>query len=169
VVPPGEDERAALVSESASLLAEPVMRTWWPRPEEATALLGEIREVRESPLVLPQAQQEERLRAVLEHAAAELYAEPPLGRRLRATAFVFAETGRPAAAATALAVAAALEAGTRPAAIPLVQALVQRGLGTQLAAAEAERRQERAGALVLTPSELAATKESPSRPPRSRA
>jgi hypothetical protein len=164
---PGDDERAGLVAASASLLAEPELRTWWPRPEETTAFVAEIREVRESPLVLPPAQQEERLRAVLERAAAELYPDPPLGRRLRATAFVFAETGRPTVAGTTLAVAAALEAGTPAAAIPLVQALVQRGLGTQLAAAESERREERAGALVLTPSELA-TRKSPSRPPRAR-
>jgi hypothetical protein len=167
VPPPSQDERAALVATSASLVAEPELRTWWPRPDATAPLLAEVRGVRESPLVLPPAQQEERLRAVLERAAAELYPEPPLARRLRATAFVFAESGRPDAARTALAVAAALEAGTPPPAIPLVAALVQRGLGTQLAAAEAERREERAGALVLTPGELA-TRGSPSRPPRSR-
>jgi hypothetical protein len=167
VAPPGSDERAGLVATSTSLLGEPELRTWWPRPDDAAAIIAEVREVRESPIVLPPAQQEERLRAILERAASQLYPEPPLGRRLRATAFVLAETGRPGPAATALAVAAALEAGTPPGAIPLVQALVQRRLGTQLAAAEAERREERAGALVLTPGELA-TRKSPSRPPRSR-
>jgi hypothetical protein len=167
VVAPTADERAELVAASTSLLAESELRTWWPRPEQATPIVAEIRAVRESPIVLPPAQQEERLRAILERAASDLFPEPPLARRLRATAFVFAETGRVAAASAALAVAAALEAGTPPPAIPLVQALVQRGLGTQLAAAEAERREERAGALVLTPGELA-TRKSPSRPPRSR-
>jgi hypothetical protein len=167
VTAPDDDERRALVTESASLLAEPELKTWWPRPDETAAFLAEVRDVRESPLVLPPAQQEERLRATLARAALALFPEAPLARRLEATAFVLAETGRVAPARRALAVAAALRAGTASADVPLVQALVQRGIGTQLAADEAERREERAGALVLTPGELA-TRKSPSRPPPAR-
>jgi hypothetical protein len=48
-----------------------------------------------------------------------------------------------------------------------VQALAFQGLGAQLAAMESEQKDERAGALVLTPAELAKARSS-SRPPRSR-
>jgi hypothetical protein len=167
VSPPDAAERHELVAASASLLVEPELKTWWPAPDAAAPIVAEIREIRESPLVLPPAQQEERLRVVLARAAPALYPADVLTRRLDATAFVLAETGRTDAARCALAVAAALRAGTSPADVGLVQALTQRALGTQLAAIEAERREDRAGALVLTPAELA-TRKSPSRPPRAR-
>ena len=166
VHPADDDERARLVAESARLLEEPELRTWWPRPDQTAPILDEIRAIRESPLVVPKPQQEERLREVLARATQGLYPPAVTARRLEATAFVLAETGRLEAARRALAVAAALR--SHPIAeVPLLQALALQGLGTQLAAAEAERREERSGALVLTPGELA-TAQSPSRPPRSR-
>jgi hypothetical protein len=164
---PDAAERGELVAGSASLLSEPELRTWWPDPDAMAPIVAEIRAIRESPIVLPPVQQEERLRAVLGRAAGTLYAAEPLARKLAATAFVLAETGRADAARRALAVAAALDTGTSPADVPLVQALTQRGVGTQLAAIEEERREDRAGALVLTPAELA-TRKAPSRPPRAR-
>ena len=164
---PDEAERATLVAESATLLSEPELRTWWPRPDDAAPFLAEIREIRESPLVVPPAQQEERLAAVLARATQALYPPDAMTRRLEAIAYVLAETGRVDPARRALAAATTLRA--RPTAeIPLLRALTNQGLGTQLAAVEAERREERAGALVLTPGEIA-TAKSPSRPPRSRA
>jgi hypothetical protein len=165
---PEPDERTALVAASAALLSEPELRTWWPRPEAAGPVLAEIGAIRESPLVLSEVQQEERLREVLARATPLLYPPDVTARRLRATAYVFAETGRGAAARQALAVAGALEAAPGDAgAIPLLQALAHQGLGAHLAAREAERRESRAGSLVLTPSEIA-TAGSPSRPPRAR-
>ena len=166
VHPPDDDERARLVADSAALASEPELRTWWPRPDETAPVLDEIRTIRESPLVVPKPQQEERLRAVLSRAARTLYPPAVTARRLDASAFVLAETGRLEAARRALAVAATLRANP-DAEIPLLQALTFQGLGRQLAAAEAERRDERAGALVLTPAELAKA-GSPSHPPRSR-
>src|SRR5262249_39459771 len=166
---PEPAERSALVAASAALLGEPELRTWWPRPEATEPILAEIGAIRESPLVLSELQQEERLREVLARATSLLYSAPVTARRLRATAYVLAETGRVPAARQALAIAATLEAAPEGvAAVPLLQALAQQGLGAQLAAREAERRDERAGSLVLTPAELARAR-SPSRPPRARA
>lgn len=167
VVVPTSEERAALVAGSASLVTEPEVRTWWPRPDVAAPFLGEIRAVRESPLVLPPVQQEERLREILARAAQALYPPAAMARRLEATAFVLGETGRPERARVALAVAATLRE-TPEASIPLFQAFTHQGLGTHLATLEGERQKERAGALVLTPGEIARA-ESPSRPPRPRA
>jgi hypothetical protein len=163
--PTDGDERARLTAESAALLSEPELRTWWPRPDEAAPLLAEIRAIRESPLVVSEAQQGERLNEVVARASRTLYPAPVVARRLQATAFVFAETNRLDAARRSLAAAATLRANP-DAEVPLLQALAFQGLGAQLAAMESGQRDERADALVLTPGEIKA--RSASRPPRSR-
>ena len=166
VTPPGDAERPRLVAESALLLSEPELRTWWPRPDDVAALTAQVRAIRESRIVLAPAQQEERLREILVAAANQLYPALSTARRLEATAYVLGETGRTEAAGRALAVAQRLrEAGTTD--IPLFHALTQQSVGAQLAAEESDRREDRAGALVLTPGELA-TARSPSRPPQAR-
>jgi len=90
---PDDEERARLTAESSALLAEPELRTWWPRPEEAAPVLAEIRAIRESPLVVSQAQQEDRLKEVLTRASRSLYPAAVVARRLQATAFVLACIG----------------------------------------------------------------------------
>lgn len=163
---PLESERAALVADSTALLAEPEFRSWWPDPERAQPILDEIRGIRESPIVLSPAQQETRLHELLLDAGPKLYPPAVVAARLDATAYVLAETGRPEAARRALAVAATLRSDPQ-APIPFLQALVRQGLGAHLAAKETERREERSGALVVTPDEVARAR-SPFRPPRSR-
>ncbi|MGH7893888.1 MAG: hypothetical protein ACREQL_04420 [Candidatus Binatia bacterium] len=166
---PDDAIREGLVAESATLLAEPEFRTWWPLPEAAAPVISEIREIRESPLVLSDVQQQERLREVLARATTSLYPPPVVARRLQGTAYVLAETDRVDAARRALAVAAMLvHAPERASAIPFLQALTQQGVGAHLAAQETERTEERQSALVRTPAELA-TARSPSRRPRPRA
>ena len=164
--PMDDEERARLTAESSALLSEPELRTWWPRPDEAAPVLAEIRAIRESPLVVSEAQQAERLKEVVTRATRTLYPSPVVARRLQATAYVFAETNRLDAARRALAVAATLLENPE-ADVPVLQALAFQGIGAQLAAIETEQREERSGALVLTPAELAKAK-SASRPPRSR-
>jgi hypothetical protein len=161
-------ERPALLAASPALLEEPEFRSWWPRPETAAPYLAALRELRDSPIVLSPIQQEERVRAILAEAVSTLH--PPLSaaRRLEATAFVLAESGRVEAARQALAVAATLrETPERASDIPLLQALVHQGLGAHMASAERERTAERTGALVVTPDEIRRA-GSPSRPPRAR-
>jgi len=166
--PPTEDERPALLADPAPLLALPELRTWWPRPEAAAPFVEELTAVRDSPIVLGRMQQEERLAAVLARAAAELFPPDAVARRLEGTAYVLAETGRGAAARQALAAAQELRAGTRPADVPLLRALLQQALGTLLASEESRRQEERRGSLVLTPAE-AVTDPRSSRPGRTRA
>ena len=168
VVPPAADECPALVAGSASLLAEPELTLWWPHPSDAAPFLRELDELEDSPIVLSPTQQEGRLAATLARAADALYPRPIVARRLRATAYVFGETARPAAARTALAVAQALEhdtTGTRE--IPLLSALTHQGLGRLAAARAAERQQERKASLVVTPGEVLRDR-SGARPPRTR-
>jgi hypothetical protein len=157
VTPPTADEQQALLAQTPELLREHELRTWWPSPQAAEPFVAEMREVRESPLVLGRMQQEERLRVVLAKAAATLYPAEATARRLEGTAYVLAETGRPAAARLALAAAAALRA--RPAAadeVPLLAALVQQSIGMLFAGEESKRQEERRDSLVLTPGEVTA-------------
>lgn len=151
--PPSDDERPALVASSGDLVTLPELRTWWPRPDAAAPFVEEIAALRDSPIVLNRMQQDERLRAVLARAATALYPPQVVARRLEGTAYVLAETGRAAAARSALAAAAALRAGTGADDVPLLRALVHQGLGTILASEQSRREEERRGSLVLTPGE----------------
>jgi len=164
---PAADDLAPLVAASADLLREPEILAWWPDRTTVAPFLAEIGEARESPLVLSRTQEEERVRSVLERAAAVLYPPAAFARRLVGTAYVMAETGRVAPARQALAVATRLhERPTDAGQVPLIAALVQRSLGQLLAAEEARRAEERRGSLLVTPAELRA--RSSSRPGRTR-
>jgi len=168
VASPSDEEIDALLADSARLLAEPELRLWWPHPREAGPFLDEIAALEDSPIVLNESQQESRLAALVARAAAALYPRPVMARRLRGTAYVFAETGRLDAARTALAVADAVAqdpAGTRD--IPVLSVLAHQGLGRLAASRAAERRQARQGSLVVTPGE-ALTDRSAGRPTRTR-
>jgi hypothetical protein len=167
-VAPTPEEAPALVAGSAALVAEPELRGWYPTPEASSPFVDEIRTVRESPIVLSRMAQEERVREVLRRAAATLFPPVVLARRLDGTAYVFAETGRTAAARQALAVASAIRA--RPAEaleVPLVATLVERAVGTLLAETTAREEEARRGSLVVTPGEALRDRAS-SRPGRTR-
>lgn len=167
VTPPADDEMAALVAGSAVLLQEPEIARWWPQPADAAPFLAEIAAVRDSPIVLNQVQQEERLAAMLTRATRTLYPPQKMARCFAATAYVLAETGRTAAARMALAVGRTLDAAPDAQRdIPVLVALTHQGLGRLAAASAAQQRSEREGALVMTPGELRA--RSPDHPERTR-
>ncbi|MCW5893507.1 MAG: M23 family metallopeptidase [bacterium] len=165
--PPSDDERPALLREAPALLALPELRTWWPTPEAAAPFLAAIAGQRDSPIVLAPVQQEERLRSVLADAARALFPAAPTARRLEATAYVLAETGRVPAARQTLACAQALRAQPdAPDDVPLLAALVHQSIGAMLAMAQTQAQDERRDALVLTPQELRARSSSRPGPPR---
>jgi len=169
VAPPTADDVGGLVAGSAALLEQAELRGWYPTPEASAPFVEEIRTVRESPLVLSRTAGEERVREVLRRAAASLFPAAVLARRLRGTAYVLAETGRPSAARQALAVAARI--AERPAdalEVPFVAALVERGVGVLLAETTAREDEARRTSLVRTPGELLRDRTS-SRPGRTRA
>jgi hypothetical protein len=169
VEPPADDaEASALVVAGAALVGEPELAAWWPAPEALLPYLEELQAVRESPIVLSEAQQGDRLRTVLAHAAEALYPPAVLARRLTGTAYVLAETGRREAARQALATAAALEANPAGAPdLPFVATLVQQRLGRLFAAQLARQEDERRSSLVVTPGEALRARSS-SHPGRSR-
>src|SRR5262249_56441129 len=96
--PPPDEETGAPVAASATLLEEPELRGWYPAPEAVAPFVEQIAEIRESPLLVSSAAQEERLREVLGRAAGSLFPAPVVRRRLEGTAHVLAETRRPQAA-----------------------------------------------------------------------
>ena len=159
--PPALDEARTLAAASAPLLGEAPFAAWGPGAEAAAPFVAEITALRDSPLVLNELQQRERVREVLRRAAEALYPAAALARRLEGTAYVLAETGRGPAARAALAIAALLRA--RPAEgyeTPFVSGAVERALGTLLSADVARQTEERRSALVATPGEVLRARES---------
>ncbi len=166
VEPPRDEELHALARAAPALVQEPELRSWWPEPGALQPVLEELATMRASPLLLSRSQQEERIRAVLERAVLALF--PPLvtARRLEATAFVLAESGRPAAARQALATARLLrERSTLAGEVPLVSMLVREAIAAAEASARARTDARGAEALVVTP-EQALRARSPFHPRR---
>lgn len=164
---PAPEAVAGALARSAELLAEPEIAQWWPTPEQLQPYVQELRALRDSPIVVAPGQDEQRLRRIVDAAARDVFPPVVLSRRLAGSAYVFAETGRPEAAALALAVAEVLRTAPETADVPLAGALLHRALGTVLASQADEQAAERQDALVLTPGE-ALRARSPSRPPHTR-
>lgn len=161
VPPPTRDDAGALAVASAPLLREAPFAAWAPDPAATAPFVEEIGAVRDSPLVLNETQQRERVHEIIRRSARALYPAAPLARRLEGSAYVLAETGRTAVARQALAVAVLLRARPDEAyETPFVIGLVERALGTLLSADVARRSEERRGALVATPGEYLRARES---------
>jgi hypothetical protein len=165
---PGLDEAAALAASSVALLDEPEFAAWLPEPAALAPVVEEIAAVRESPIVLNPLQQRERIGEILRRAAATLFPPAVLARRLEATAYVLAETGRVPPARLALALAVRLRARPEDTDTPFTAALVERAVGSVLSAETTRHEDERRGSLVMTPGEFLRARSS-ARPPRTRA
>jgi hypothetical protein len=151
------DPRA--LAESAALLEQLEFRTWFFGPDTVASYLDEAQQIRNSPLVLNQVQQQERLREVVERAVEELWGgdrQASWVRRLDEMAYVFYASGRKEPATRALAVALALEAsrhGGRD--IPFCEALTRSSLAVFLEAAEQREQEQARSSLVVTPQQVA--------------
>jgi len=176
--PPAEDlpplilahvDAAALAADvdrlgkSDALLEEKEFRTWFFPGEELQPYLDEMASIRDSPLVLNRAQQEERVRGVVERAVEELFAgarRDSWVRRLYEMAHFFWVTRRREQAQQAVVVALALarsERGGRE--IPFCEHLARASLAL-LAQVTAEEEAERAkSSLILTPQQLRSQRE----------
>jgi hypothetical protein len=155
------DEAATLAAASADLLREAPFAAWAPDAEAIAPFVEEIAALRDSPIVLNEIQQRERVREVIRRGARALYPAAALARRLEGTAYVLAETGRTAVARLALATAELLRVRPEEAyEAPFVIGLVERALGTLLSADVARRTEERRSALVATPGEYLRARES---------
>ncbi len=142
------------VTPSPALLDEPVMAAFTPPKAELWPFANEIEQMRQSPLVLSPAQQQERLALIVDHALKHMLEDERkilVRRHLEDTAYYLLRAGRrqPAQWAAAAAGMLARDADVRHA--PLFQRWIQSGLSA--AAADIARREVEGPRLILTPAE----------------
>jgi hypothetical protein len=148
-----------LVAESPQLLDEPELHTWFFDPDTLKPYLDEVRQIRDSPLVLNQAQQQDRYRAIVERAIEELFGGEHRAswvRRLQEMAYFLDVTGRVDQAKRALAAALALEDSPRGGRdIGICEQLARTSLAAFWQAEEKREQEETRGSLVVTPQQAA--------------
>jgi len=150
------------LTRSPELLEEPEFRTWFLTHDELKPYLDELGSVKDSPLVLNRAQQQERFEAVIGRAIDAVFggaARPSWARRLYEMGYYFAVTRRPQRAAQAAAVARALEHSGGAQAIPFCAQLVRASLAFFFHAALEQEQDREKTSLVLTPQQALARRE----------
>jgi hypothetical protein len=139
---------------SVDLLKEPELEGWIIDQTELQPYLKEAEEIRQSPLVLNQYQQQERINAVVGRALDQLFDEERgvlMRRRLEDTAYYLARTGRTQAARWAAAAAARIRDGETLSRVPFFVQYVMRSMGMALSQQQTES--ERQPRLIMTPAE----------------
>jgi hypothetical protein len=142
---------SALAGLSAELLEAPELGSWLPRPADLEPYVRDILAARDSPLVLNRYQQEERVTAILERAARDLFPPGALAPRLEAMAYFFWQTARERQARVALAAAQALTGGTLPHAVPILDALLRQSLATAYEGAQAQAQDAERTSVIVKP------------------
>lgn len=157
-----------LLAASAKLLEEKEFRTWFFDQETLKPYLEEAQRIKDSPLLLNPAQQQERFRALTERAIEELFGgDRRLSwvRRFQEMAYFFHATGRSEAALQALAAALALETSTHGGRdIPVCEQLARASLVAFLQMEEQREQEEVRSSLVLTPQQVAREMQQRRRP-----
>jgi hypothetical protein len=144
-----------LLARSEELLEEKEFRTSLLSEETSRPYLAEMDGIRESPLVLSQLQQSERLRICVERAVVEVFdgeQRHSYIRRLEEVAYFLLASGREERARQALAVSLALAESNRGGAgIPLCEALVRKGLALWDSVAKGQEMERQQDSLVVSP------------------
>jgi hypothetical protein len=128
------EERRGLPEQARRLAAGELCRSWLPSFEEITPWVEKLQEVKDSPLVLTEQQQQIRQEGVLDEATAALFpadTRARWGRRLLEMAYFLDLTGREVEARTAQAAGEELLSGERSALAgenPFLQELVRYAL-----------------------------------------
>jgi hypothetical protein len=148
-----------LLADSGTLLEEKEFRTWFFEPDAVKSYIEEMRQIRDSPLVLNAAQQQERFRALAEHAVEELFGGERRAswvRRLEEMAYFLHATGRVEQAKRAVAAALALAESTRGGRdIPLCEQLARSSLAAFWQIEEQRRQEDSRSSLIVTPQQAA--------------
>jgi hypothetical protein len=140
---------------SVDLLNEPELEGWIVDRNELEPYLKEAEEIRQSPLVLNQYQQQERVNAVIERAVDQLFAGQRgvlMRRRLEDTAYYLARTGRAQAARWAASAAATIRDGRPLSRVPFFVQYVARSM--RMALSQQQAQTERQPRLIMTPAEV---------------
>jgi hypothetical protein len=151
-----------LLGQSPSLLEEPELRTWFLPPDELKPFLDELANVKDSPLVLNRAQQQERFEEIILRAIDIVFGgdmRPSWARRLYEMGYYFAVTRRPLQADQAVAVARALEGADAPRDIPFCAHLVRASLAFFFQRALEQEEEKEKTSLVLTPQQALQRRE----------
>lgn len=145
---------------SIQLGEEPEMQRWVFDAEQAKPYVEKITSAQESPLVLNQHQQKDRVNDVIKQAVTEVFSGESgqvYARRLEEMALYFATTGRIASAQRALAVSLALQKeGASGSGIPFCEGLVQQSIGLHYTEEKQQQQEESKSSLIMKPSEFAA-------------
>ncbi len=150
---PGEKD----LIDSAEVLLEPELRTWILAQELATKAVEQLVEIRDSPLVLNDAQLTERFDVVNAAITEEAFGgalRVSWQRRLEEMAYYFDKTRRPERALQAAAAARALRDGRATAEIPFCAIYVRRTLGMYMQETEQKQQEEAKSSLIVTPDQL---------------
>ncbi len=146
------------LEQSAEILLEPELRTWVLSEEEVQPVLDELSEARSSPLVLNQAQEEDRYQAIHRKVTENIFFgehSQSWIRRMREMSYYFTQTRRELRAEQCVAVAAALARGDAASpVIPFCGAYVALSLALHVEFAEEQREEERESSLIVTPQEF---------------
>lgn len=162
-LPPPAADPAAL-ARSTALLAEPELRTWFRPVDELEPFLREIGGIQDSPLVLNEVQQRERVDDIIDRSIDTIFgggARASWGRRLAELGRYLDATRRHERAAEASAVAAALDAGAAPRELPFCSQLVRASLAFLMELVAEQEAQRAKSSLIVTPQQAARQ-----RPPR---
>jgi len=148
-------QHGELLVESASILEEKEMRTWFFERDKLADYLDDVKRIQHSPIVLPEIQQQERARQVGEKAVEQLFGgamQASWVRRLEEMAYFFHATKRPEVAKRSLAVALALkDSKDGGKGIPFCEALINTGLMFWQRLDQQHEAEEQRGQLVVTP------------------
>ncbi len=149
-----------LLVTSIQLAEEPEMQRWLFDAEQAKPYVEKITSAQESPLVLNQQQQKDRVDDVIKEAVAELFSGESghaYARRFEEVAMYFTATGRLESAKRALAVSLALQKeGASGSGIPFCEGLVQQSIGLHYTEEKQQEQEEAKSSLIMKPSEFAA-------------
>jgi hypothetical protein len=148
-----------LVEESASLLEEKEFRTWFFERDTLAPYLEQLHGVHDSPIVLNEAQQGERLSAIAETATKTLFGgqqRESWCRRLEEMAFFFHATGRVESAKKTLAAALALAVSEKGGMdVPLCDQLCRTSLLAYWQIEEKRQQEQSRSSLVVSPQQAA--------------
>jgi hypothetical protein len=151
------DEFAATLDQepSVELLNVPELGGWVVAEADLKPYLAEAEEIRQSPLVLNQYQQQERLDTLVGRGVAEFFADARgelMRRRLEDTAYYLARTGRHDGAQWAASAAARIRDHRALERIPFFVQYVRRSM--DLAVYDQQKKTEQQPRLIMTPAEV---------------
>lgn len=145
---------------SIQLGEEPEMQRWVFDAEQAKPYVEKITSAQDSPLVLNQHQQKDRVDDVIKQAVTEVFSGESgqvYARRLEEMALYFVATERVMSAQRALAVSLALQKeGASGSGIPFCEGLVQQSIGLHYTEEKQQQQEESKSSLIMKPSEFAA-------------